>query len=112
MISHRDYTTGFFLGRPGAEAQVYDTAAYIKNELNLRRRWWTLRRGVIEQRGRFFRGETLLAIPTEGEIFPFTVEELKDKEGQDRDSAPHAKEELFMRLPEGAHNGMLIARCV
>jgi len=111
MISHRDYTTGFFLGRPGAEAQVYDTAAYIK-KIEFAAKVVDAETGLIEQRGRFFRGETLLAIPTEGEIFPFTVEELKDKEGQDRDSAPHAKEELFMRLPEGAHNGMLIARCV
>ena len=30
-VSHRDYTTGFFFGRPGAEEQNYENSSYIRN---------------------------------------------------------------------------------
>ena len=30
LVSHRSYTTGFYLGQPGPDDQVYSSAAYIK----------------------------------------------------------------------------------
>ena len=53
----------------------------------------------VEQRGKFYRGDELMAVPAEGEPIPFIADPLYDENHELIDSAPHAKQTLYMSLP-------------
>ena len=61
-VSHRPYTTGFYFGRPGADAQVYETSSYIRDyELIGIVRSYDPESGrmIVTQRNRFFEGDEI-----------------------------------------------------
>lgn len=112
-VSHRSYTTGFYLGQTGPDDQVYDTSEYLKSY-----DFCGIVRGgrdasgfsPVEQRGRFFKGEQLELIVPKGQPVPFTVDTILKADREETESAPHAQEALFLRLPEEAARDMILVR--
>ena len=65
--TYREFTTGFYFGKPGADAQIYDSNTYVKNYTYL----GTVEesegcRFRIEQKNKFSVGETIEIMKPDG----------------------------------------------
>lgn len=98
--TYRQFTTGFFYGKPSEEAQIYDNNTYIKEYTYL---------GIVgdvdgdgcfslEQRNKFSVGETIEIMKPDGRDIETTVEGIWSEEGEPQESAPHAKQHLRVKL--------------
>lgn len=92
-ISHREYSTGFYLGtEPGQNTgdggyiRHYDFVATCEKSCG--------NKADIIQRNRFFAGDTLDVLPPDGNPFDVVIEELYDEQGQSVPSAPHPMQRL------------------
>lgn len=113
QVSHRSYTTGFYLQKPGSEEQVYDSADYIKKIDFVGKVLETANEegaALVEQRGKFSVGETLYLLSVKGELEPFLVEQIVDENGNLQESAPHAQQKLRIRLPKAACVGAILVK--
>ncbi len=96
----RQFTTGFFYGKPSEEAQVYDSNDYVKNYTYLgiiedRNEAGAYR---IEQKNKFSIGEQIEAMKPDGTNLAVTVRSIADEEGTAMESAPHPKQVLYVDL--------------
>ncbi len=91
-VSHREYTTGFYYGKPDENNQLYTSNTYIQD--------YTIvgvvtdydektKIATIEQRNRFFKGEELEVISPNLPSFAFLSEYMKNESDEDIDVAPH-----------------------
>ncbi len=98
--TYRQFTTGFFYGKPDEQAQIYDTNTYVKEYTYLGIVWETDREGRcrIEQRNKFSVGETVEIMKPDGRNVEAAVEGIWDGEGNTQESAPHPKQSLWIRL--------------
>ncbi len=98
--TYRQFTTGFFYGKPSEEAQIYDNSTYVKGYTYL---------GIIgeqndagfyrtEQRNKFSVGEQIEVMKPDGRNIPVTVREIRDEKGTPMESAPHPKQTLYVDL--------------
>ncbi len=91
-VSHRKFTTGFYFKRPDEEDQHYDTSSYIRDYDFLGVvKAYDAERGVatIEQRNRFFVGDTVEVIGPDYRGFEQVVTALYDDKGTAIESVPH-----------------------
>ena len=97
--TYRQFTTGFFFGKPSEEAQIYDNNTYLKEYTYL---------GIvgdcidglyqIEQRNKFSVGEEIEVMKPSGENLIVTVQKILDEDGNEMESAPHPKQKLLIDL--------------
>ena len=102
--TYREFTTGFYFGKPGNDAQIYDSNTYVKNYVYLGTVEEVDHRGYvkIEQKNKFSVGEAIEIMKPDGRNIPVTVRGIYTEEGESRESAPHPKEILYVDLGEGA----------
>ena len=79
--TYRQFTTGFFFGKPSDEAQIYDNNTYVKEYTYL---------GIV--------GERNEVMKPDGANITVTVQRIVDEEGNDMESAPHPKQVLYIDL--------------
>lgn len=108
--TYRQYTTGFFFGKPDENTQIYDSNTYIKeytylgiigNEVDRSSIVKDDNAGVlyeIEQRNKFTVGEQIELMKPDGTNVEVTVMEIFDEDGNKMESAPHPKQKLFINL--------------
>ncbi|MDY6328839.1 MAG: U32 family peptidase [Lachnospiraceae bacterium] len=108
--TYRQYTTGFFFGKPDENTQIYDSNTYIKeytylgivgNEVDRSSIVKDDSAGVlyeIEQRNKFTVGEQIELMKPDGTNVEVTVMEIFDEDGNKMESAPHPKQKLFINL--------------
>ena len=98
--TYRQYTTGFFFGKPDENTQIYDTNTYVKEYTYLGIVGETNSSGLygIEQRNKFSVGEEIEVMKPDGENITVTVKRITDETGKDMESAPHPKQKLFIDL--------------
>ena len=98
--TYRQFTTGFFYGKPSDEAQIYDNNTYLKEYTYLGIVGGTNEEGLyrIEQRNKFSVGEQIEVMKPDGENIEVTVKRIVDEEGNDMESAPHPKQVLYIDL--------------
>ncbi len=96
--TYREYTTGFFFGKPGADAQIYDSNTYVKNYTYLGLIGEDVRDGLypFEQRNKFSVGDAIEIMKPNGENLEVIVRRLVDEDGNDVESAPHPKQKLWI----------------
>lgn len=96
--TYREYTTGFFFGKPGADAQIYDSNTYVKNYTYLGLIGEDVRDGLypFEQRNKFSVGDVIEIMKPNGENVEVTVRRLVDEDGNDVESAPHPRQKLWI----------------
>lgn len=98
--TYRQFTTGFFYGKPSEETQIYDNNTYEKgytylgivgpkNEEGLYR---------IEQRNKFSVGEVIEVMKPNGDNIEVTVRRLVDEKGQEMESCPHPQQVFYVDL--------------
>ena len=98
--TYRQYTTGFFFGKPDENTQIYDTNTYVKEYTYLGVVGEINSSGLygIEQRNKFSVGEEIEVMKPDGENITVTVKRITDETGKDMESAPHPKQKLFIDL--------------
>lgn len=93
-VSHREYTSGFYFGKPTEEQQLYTSNTYIQEYgiVGVVRSWdKESKTAVIEQRNKFEQNDTLEVLTPVGENFTITASDMKDENGDPIESAPHAQ---------------------
>lgn len=98
--TYRQFTTGFFFGKPSEEAQIYDSNTYVREYTYLGIVGAVNEDGLyaIEQRNKFSVGETIEVMKPNGENREVVVQRIVDEDGQDQTSAPHPKQKLWIDL--------------
>ena len=98
--TYRQFTTGFFFGKPSDEAQIYDNNPYVKEYTYLGIVGERNEEGLyrIEQRNKFSVGESIEVMKPDGANITVTVQRIVDEEGNDMESAPHPKQVLYIDL--------------
>lgn len=99
--TYRQFTTGFYFGKPDADTQIYDSNTYVNEYIYL---------GMVEelkekegfvritQRNKFCVGDTIEIMKPSGENTEVLVQEMYDGEGNAVDSAPHPRQEIWLKL--------------
>ena len=97
--TYRQFTTGFYFGKPSEETQIYDSNTYVKEYTYL---------GIIgeekdgmyriEQRNKFSVGETIEIMKPNGDNVEVVVKRIVNEDGVDQESAPHSKQVLYIDL--------------
>lgn len=98
--TYRQFTTGFFYGKPDQESQIYDSNTYVKEYTYLGIIGEQREDGLyaIEQRNKFSVGEVIEIMKPNGENVSVTVSCIFDEEGNAMESAPHPKQKLWVGL--------------
>ena len=97
--TYRQFTTGFYFGKPDENTQIYDSNTYVKEYTYL---------GIIgeekdgmyriEQRNKFSVGEQIEIMKPNGDNIEVTVQRIVNEDGQEQESAPHPKQVLYVDL--------------
>lgn len=99
--SYRDFTTGFFYGKPENDAQVYTTSSYIRGydflgmvldydeETKL---------ATVEQRNRMFVGDEIEVFGPGEKHFTQTINLMLDEKGNEIEVAPHAQQIIKIEM--------------
>ena len=100
--TYRQFTTGFFFGKPDETTQIYDSNTYVKEYTYLGIVGSVDEHGRyrIEQRNKFSVGEEIEVMKPNGENRTVTVRAIVDEEGNAMESAPHPQQVLFIDLGE------------
>lgn len=98
--TYRQFTTGFFYGKPSEESQIYDSNTYVKEYTYLGIIGEQREDGLyqIEQRNKFSVGEAIEIMKPDGRNITVTVSQIFDEEGNAMESAPHPKQKLWVNL--------------
>ncbi len=95
--TYRQFTTGFFFGKPDEHTQIYDNNTYVKEYTYLGIVGDNTDKGYrIEQRNKFYAGEQIEVMKPGGENLTVIVKSIRDEEGNELESAPHPKQVLYI----------------
>ena len=120
--TYRQFTTGFYFGKPDENTQIYDNNTYVNEYIYLgiveavsdavslaendqkAFRWKengdTRALVRIEQRNKFCVGNLIEIMKPNGDNIPAMVEKIYTEEGETVDSAPHPKQVLWIKLSQ------------
>ena len=92
--TNRQYTTGFFYGKPGSDAQIYTESTYVKEGTYLGWLAEELSDGWfrMEQKNKFLVGEEISVLCPDGSTIVAHVTGMRDAEGNPMDACPHARQ--------------------
>ena len=99
-VSHRPYSTGFYLNKPTPNEQVYTDSSYIRDYdligmvLDYDEK---TRIATITQRNRFFVGDEIEIIQPGKPFFKQIVKSMVNEKGESIESAPHAQ--MILKMP-------------
>ena len=109
--TYRQFTTGFYFGKPDETSQIYDNNTYAKDYTYL---------GImgeekdglyrIEQRNKFSVGEQIEIMKPDGTNAEVKVKRILDEDGNEQESAPHPKLVLYVDLGEKADRYDILRR--
>ena len=109
--TYRQFTTGFFFGKPDETTQIYDSNTYVK-EYTYLGIVGEVKDGLcrIEQRNKFSVGETIEIMKPNGENVEVQVEKIFNEDGEEQESAPHSKQVLYVALSQDAQQYDILRR--
>ena len=98
--TYRQFTTGFFYGKPSEETQIYDNNTYEKGYTYLGIVGPRNEDGMyrIEQRNKFSVGEVIEVMKPNGDNIEAVVKRLVDEEGREMESCPHPQQVFYVDL--------------
>lgn len=114
-VSHRPYTTGFFLQRPTKKDQIYGDASYLQTSdfvgLVLD---YDPGSGfaLVEQRNNMKKGQEIEVFQPRGEVFRQNLGEMYDEGGAAIDVAPHPQQMVRIRMERPAEKFSILRRDV
>ena len=109
--TYRQFTTGFYFGKPDENTQIYDNNTYINEYIYL---------GIvgeaegntvqIEQRNKFSAGEIIEIMKPDGSNVETKVLSIRNEAGEEMESAPHPQQKLKVLLDAPADRYDLLRR--
>ena len=98
--TYRQFTTGFFFGKPTNETQIYDNNTYVNEYIYLGIAEEVREDGLvrIEQRNKFCVGDTIEIMKPSGDNVLVTVEGMYDADMNQVESCPHSKQLIYLKL--------------
>ena len=98
--TYRQFTTGFFFGKPDHDTQIYDSNTYVKAYTYLGLIGESRGDGYysLEQRNKFSVGDIIEVMKPDGRDMEVRVKGMTDADGQPMESCPHPKQKIFVDL--------------
>ena len=112
-VSHRQYTTGFYFGKPDENSQVYTSSSYIRDyDLIGIVKDYDEKTGIatITQRNRFFKGDEIEIIQPMKPFFVQTVESMCDENGNEIEVANHAEQIVKFKTAQPVCEGAMLRK--
>lgn len=96
--TYRQFTTGFFYGKPTHETQIYDSNTYVKNYTYLGMIKSVNDDGLygFEQKNKFSVGDEIEVMRCDGTVHNVTVRKMTDDAGNEIDSCPHPGQMIYI----------------
>ncbi len=109
----RQFTTGFYFGKPDQDTQIYDSNTYIRNYIYLGAIEEICPDGrvVVFQKNKFLVGDEIEIMDFRKGDIAAKVVKIEDENGREMESAPHPKQKLYLTLSCGEvtlSEGMLL----
>ena len=101
--SHREFTTGFYFNKPGADDQNYLTSAYTRDYsfVGLVKDYDERSCiATVEQRNKMSIGDEIEVFGPTGGFFKQKLEYMTDEEGEPVESAPHPQQILKIKMDQ------------
>lgn len=98
--TYRQFTTGFFFGKPDENTQIYDSNTYVNEYVYLGIVEYVDERGYakFQQKNKFCVGDTIEIMKPNGDNVAAKVIGMYNMDGEAVESCPHSKQELFVEL--------------
>ena len=109
--TYREYSTGFYFGRPGSEGQIYDCSTYVKDYTYY---------GCVEsvdadgaahlvQKNKFSVGDEIEILKPDMTDIPVKVLSIKDEAtGEEMGSCPHASQRIIVTFSKAPVPGDIL----
>ena len=100
--TYRQFTTGFFFGKPDENTQIYDSNTYVNEYiyLGIIEAIDDRRLARIEQKNKFCVGDRIEIMKPDGRNVQTQVLDMFDEEGNHVESCPHSKQVIYLKLSE------------
>ena len=98
--TYRQFTTGFYFGKPDENTQIYDTNTYVNEYIYLGSIEEITAKGYakITQKNKFCVGDQIEIMKPNGDNIEVSVLSLQTEDGEQVDSAPHPQQVLYVKL--------------
>ena len=98
--TYRQFTTGFYFGKPDENTQIYDSNTYINEYIYLGICGEINEKGLvrIEQRNKFSVGDVIEIMKPNGENVETKVLAMFNEDGESMDCCPHPKQIVYLQL--------------
>ena len=98
--TYRQFTTGFYFGKPDENTQIYDNNTYVNDYVYLGTVECLDERGLakFEQRNKFCVGDTIELMKRDGQNIETKVLAMYNEEGEAVESCPHSKQIIYVEL--------------
>ena len=98
--TYRQFTTGFYFGKPDENTQIYNSNTYINEYIYLGICGEIDERGLvrIEQRNKFCVGDVIEIMKPNGDNVLTRVLAMYNEEGEAMESCPHPKQVVYLQL--------------
>ncbi len=112
-VSHRDYTTGFYFGKPGGGEQHYSSSSYIREYDMV---------GVVEdfdeetstakivQKNRFFKGDEVEFLCPDGTFFKQKIGTITNADGSETDVANRPQSIVYIKTDQRAEKASFMRK--
>ncbi len=96
----RNFTTGFYFGKPGSDSQIYDNSTYVTEYTYLGHAEDVAEDGsfILHQKNKFSVGEEIEIMRRSGDNTVCRVESIMDEDGKAQESAPHPGQKIRVML--------------
>jgi len=122
--TYREFTTGFYFGKPSEETQIYDVNTYVNDYVYLGTVLDLLEKpeclaaktdseekrpfAYFIQKNKFSVGDTIEIMKRSGENIKTEVLKIYNGKGEEMPSCPHASEELYVSLNPSPEPGDIL----
>lgn len=99
-VSHRDYTTGFYFGKPGGSEQHYESSSYIRNYdmVGVVKSYnKETKMAEVVQKNRFFKGNKIEFLRPYGDFYEQVIDCMTDENGCEIEVANHPQSTIFVK---------------
>ena len=107
QCTYRQFTTGFYFGKPDENTQIYDNSTYVRESVYLGMIEGVSESGSegngrqtvsLKQKNKFCTGDEIEVMKPDGRDIRAKVICITDEEGKPQESAPHAGQKLSVTL--------------
>ncbi|MCQ2522511.1 MAG: U32 family peptidase C-terminal domain-containing protein [Lachnospiraceae bacterium] len=107
--TYRQFSTGFFFGKPTEQNQIYDNNTYVNDYIYLGTiESLTGEKARIVQKNKFSVGDVIEIMKPNGENISVTVEKMMNEEGEAIESCPHSKQIVDLVLSTVPEEGDIL----